>query len=133
MAGLLISACAGPDPPSGAARDTPVGAGRSPAATDPVPSFANTVWQVARSTAGDPGALYVFLSDGTLLIASFHGTPALGRWRHSGDSLTMTEEGLPHPVTVLAQSPDSFAIRISSPGEPVEIHFVRGARSGDAR
>ena len=130
--GLMLSGCAGPEPPGGAARPSADEASSSPS-TDTVPGFANTVWKVARSTAGDPGALYVFLGDGTLLIASANGTPALGQWRRTGDSLTMVEEGLPHPVTVLAQSADSFNIKIASPGDPVEIHFVPGAPRGTAR
>lgn len=132
-AGLLVSGCAGPEPPGGAPRETSAPAPSSAAVTDTVPGFANTVWKVARSTAGDPGALYVFLSDGTLLIASAHGTPALGQWRQSGDSLTMIEDGLRHPVTVRSQSADSFDITMMSPGDPVEIHFVPGAPRRGAR
>jgi hypothetical protein len=68
--------------------------------------------------------LYVFLSDGTLVITSPHGTPSLGRWQPAGDGLTMLEESISYPVTILALTPSAFRIRIDNPGEPVEIAFA---------
>ena len=91
-----------------------------------MPEFANRVWKVAKGSAGDPGTFYVFLSDGSMLIASPHGTPSLASWHYSGEVLTMVEEGLPHPATVLQSTPDTLAIRIVGSGEPVEMTFVPG-------
>jgi hypothetical protein len=79
-------------------------------------SLANRIWRVARSTAGDPGAYYLFLDDGSMLIASSHGTPAVGRWRLAGDTLTLLEEGIPHPGSIRTISPDRFGIRLGGPG-----------------
>jgi hypothetical protein len=87
-------------------------------------SFVNRVWQVGSSSSGEPGALYVFLSDGTLLITSAHGTPLLGTWKYEGGGLTMVEEGIPYKVDILKLSGDEFRIRSHNPGEPVEIGFV---------
>jgi hypothetical protein len=97
---------------------------RSGQAADPLPAFANRAWKVAASSGVERGTLYVFLGDGTLLIASAHGTPALGRWEPREDGLTLVEEGIRYPVDILAQAADSFRIRVHSPGEPLTISFV---------
>jgi hypothetical protein len=91
------------------------------------PDFANRVWKVAKGSEGDPGTFYVFLADGSLLVASPHGTPSLGDWHYSGDVLTMVEEGVPHQATLVRSTPDTFAIRIAGPGRPVLVTFVAGA------
>ena len=90
---------------------------------DTTPALANKVWRVA--SGSDTGAYYVFLSDGTLLIASNHGTPSLGRWSQAGDTVTLVEEGIAHPAAVLEQSDEALAIRLSGRGEPLDLHFTR--------
>jgi hypothetical protein len=92
-------------------------------ATSP-PGFINIVWKVSESPGVAPGTLYVFLSDGTLVVASPHGKPAVGTWRDAGGVLTMVEEGLPYQVDVLNVSHDEFRIRSHHPGKPAEITFV---------
>jgi hypothetical protein len=127
----IATACKRPAPltaPAGTASAgapaTPSGGGRAETA---VPDFANRVWKVAKGSQGDPGTYYVFLSDGSLLVSSPHGTPSLGSWHYSGEVLTMEEEGLPHQATVLRSTPDTFAVRLSGPGQPVLLTFVPGA------
>jgi hypothetical protein len=97
---------------------------RSGQAGSPLPAFANRAWKVAASSGVERGTLYVFLGDGTLLIASAHGTPALGRWEPREGGLTLVEEGIRYSVDILAQAADSFRIRVHSPGEPLTISFV---------
>jgi hypothetical protein len=87
-------------------------------------SFANRVWRVERSASVEPKTLYVFLSDGSLVITSDHGTPLLGTWKYEDGTLTMIEEGLPYDVDILELSGDRFRIRSNNPGEPVEIEFI---------
>jgi hypothetical protein len=130
---LLVAACSRPGSPAAPAGDVASaapGLGGKPAGGAPaetaVPEFANRTWKVAKGSAGDPGTFYVFLSDGSMLITSPHGTPSLGSWHYSGEVLTMVEEGLPHPATVLQSTADTLGIRISSSGEPVELTFVPG-------
>ncbi len=121
---LLVAACA-PAPDSGpgrAADSSPAGGATQP--TESTPALANKVWRVA--TGSDSGAYYVFVSDGTLLIASNHGTPALGRWKQAGDTVTLVEEGIPHPAAILEQSDEALALRLSGRGEPLELRFTRG-------
>jgi hypothetical protein len=114
---------------SGGAASAPTAPSSKPGALaeTAVPEFANRVWKVAKGSTGDPGTYYVFLSDGSMLIASPHGTPSLASWHYSGEVLTMVEEGLPHPATVLQSTPDTLAIRIVGSGEPVEMTFVPGS------
>jgi|SRR5665213_1090736 len=96
-------------------------------------AFENRVWKVKRSPTVEAVQLYVFLADGTLLIVSAHGTPALGKWRLEGEQMTMVEEGIPYRVTILHSSPDSFNIRMANPGEPVDIHFVPASTDAAGR
>ncbi len=131
--GLLLCACSRPAPPTTPASDLPSaappaasGESAAGAAHQPVPDFANRIWKVAKGSAGDPGTFYVFLSDGSMLITSPHGTPALGSWHYSGEVLTLVEEGLPHQATVLQATLDTLAIRIAGPGQPVAMTFVPG-------
>jgi hypothetical protein len=113
---LLVSACATPPtPPDVVAADA---RGSAPA------GFVNKVWSVRTSTSVAPGTLYVFLVDGTLLITSSTGTPALGKWTHSGGVFTMIEEGVPYKVDILSLSRDEFRIRSNNPGAPVEMTLV---------
>jgi hypothetical protein len=106
-----------PTPPSPAPSAVPA----PPAA--PI-TFVNRVWQVAESSAVTPGQLYVFLSEGTLVVASPTGTPSLGRWSRTGDGLTMIEEGISHPTDIVALTATEFRIRSHNPGQPVDIRLV---------
>ena len=127
----VTSACKRPSPltvpaSSAPADSTAAGAAAAGRAEAAVPLFANRVWKVAKGSQGDPGTFYVFLSDGSLLITSPHGTPSLSTWHYSGDVLTMVEEGLPHQATILRSTLDTFAISVAGPGQPVLLTFVPG-------
>ena len=87
-------------------------------------SFVNRVWAVTESKQVAPGDLRVFLSDGTLVMASPNAKPALGSWRYQDGRLTITEEGQEYPVDILFLRENAFRIRMHSPGEPVEILFA---------
>lgn len=95
------------------------------------PGFVDKVWRVEKSSAGAIGTLYVFLSDGTLLIASGTGTPALGAWTYEGGVLTMIEEGIPYKVEILHSTADELRIRSHNPGGAVDIALTRA--KGPAR
>lgn len=112
---LVVSACSTPPTPVAPAADTGVSA--------PV-GFVNKVWRVRTSTSVAPGTLYVFLADGTLVIASSTGAPALGKWTHNGGVFTMIEEGIRYKVDILSLSRDELRIRSNNPGEPVEMTLV---------
>ncbi len=116
---LLLSACSErstpSEPPPQAAAESAVG-------------FVNRVWTVSQSSSVTPGTLYVFLSDGTLVITSPHDKPALGIWRDETGVLTMVEQGLPYQVDVLSLSQDEFKIRSHNPGQPAEITLIPAER-----
>ena len=92
-------------------------------ATDPV-GFVNRVWKVSKSNAVTTGQLYVFLSEGTLVLASEHGTPRLGVWRYESDGLTMVEDGISYPTDIVSLTANELILRSHNPGEPVEITLV---------
>jgi hypothetical protein len=92
-------------------------------------SFVNVVWTVAESETVSKGTLYVFLSEGTLVIASPHGKPMLGSWRREGDGLVMVEESIAYPTDILHLDEKEFRIRSNNPGSPVEIRLVRADSS----
>ncbi len=107
------------------ATERPVSASSS-AATPP--DFVNRVWRVAESSAVAPGQLYVFLAEGTLVVASDTGTPSLGRWSRTGDGLTLVEEGRAYPTDIVSLTADEFRIRSHNPGQPVDIRLVPADR-----
>ena len=90
-------------------------------------AFENKVWQVAAGSDIPAGALYVFLSDNTLLITSATGTPAIGRWLSSGDGLVMIEEGMQYRTAIVELSPTRFVIRQQNPAGTVNIVLVPAA------
>ena len=99
----------------------------APAAPQGHADFVDVVWKVAASPTVAVGTLYVFLSDGTLVITSPHSKPALGTWtRKEPTALTMIEEGVAYPVEILQLDREQFRIRVTNPGDPVEITFARG-------
>lgn len=93
------------------------------------PGFTNRVWSVSRSTSVEPGTLYVFLEEGTLIVASPHGKPSLGTWKkEKKGELTMVEEGIPYRTEILALTPEEMTLRSHNPGEPVDITLVPADR-----
>ncbi len=111
---IVAAACSQQEAPPAAVAETS-------SQPTPGPTFINRVWQVSESSAVAAGSLYVFLSEGTLVMASTTGTPSLGKWTQENGKLTMIEEGIAYPTDVLELSTDTFRIRSNSPGEPVEI------------
>ena len=94
------------------------------------PTLSNRVWRVSASPTVELGTLYAFLAESTLVISSPHGTPSLGSWHFSGDSLVLVEEGIPYKAEVLSLTADGLTVRIHNPGEPVEITFVPAEGGG---
>jgi len=107
---LFASSCAPPasPPPKASDPSAPVG-------------FVNRVWKVTKSNAVTAGQLYVFLSDGTLVLASEHGTPRLGVWRYEDGGLTMVEDGISYPTDIVSLTANELVLRSHNPGEPVDI------------
>lgn len=90
--------------------------------------FVNKVWQIKTSNSIEPGMLYVFLSDGTLVMASPSSQPSLGRWTRTEKGLNLIEEGITYPTEILGLTRDEFRIRSLNPGDPVELQLAPAAR-----
>jgi hypothetical protein len=119
-----IYGCPAPDSTPPASSTSQAASPPAEVSGDAVSSFVNRVWAVAESQEIATGELRVFLSDGTLVMASSHATPAFGKWRYQEGKLIITEESLDYQVEILELNEDAFRIRILSPGEPIEILFV---------
>jgi len=91
-------------------------------------SFVNKVWQIKTSNSIEPGMLYVFLSDGTLVMASPSSQPSLGRWTRTEKGLNLIEEGITYPTEILSLTRDEFRIRSLNPGDPVELQLAPAVR-----
>jgi len=91
------------------------------------PSFTDIVWKVKDAAAGAPGALYVFLSDGTLVITRAGDKPMTGSWTEAGGELTMVEDGLSYRTEILELTAERFRIRSHNPGEPVDVSLVHAS------
>lgn len=80
--------------------------------------------RVVRRGAGD---LYVFLSDGSLVITSSNSKPALGKWRYEGGVLTMIETGLPYQADIVTLTRDEFTIKSHDAGAGHD--YIRSSRA----
>jgi len=96
-------------------------------------SFINKVWKVNKSNSVAAGQIYVFISDGTLVMTSPNGKPAFGSWTYKDRNLTMVEEGISYKVDILKLTKDEFNVKITDPGEGVEIEFVPATESEATR
>lgn len=125
---LLAVGCT---PPAAPTSNAPVAAnsnGNTTAAATPEQapaSFINKVWRVRESSGVAPGTLYVFLSEGTLVVTSPNSKPALGTWKQEGGgAFTMTEEGVAYKTDVLNLSANEFKIRSNNPGRAVDTTLI---------
>ncbi len=97
----------------------------NPATSSKAPAtFVNKVWSVRESPGVAAGTLYVFLSEGTLVITSPNSRPALGKWTYDQKILTMVEEGISYKVDILTLTADEFEILSHNPGGALEITMV---------
>jgi len=116
---VLASGCArSAAPPDHAAAPTVAAAPAVPV------TFVNRTWLVGDSSTVQPGGVYTFLADGTLVLTSPHGTPALGAWKRDASGLTLIEEGRPYAVDILRLDADAFWIRMHNPGPPVTLRLA---------
>lgn len=122
----LLANCSEPAAAPAPAESATPASPAAPAQPAAGPRFVNRVWTVESSTAVAPGTLYVFLSEGTLVIASPNAKPMLGSWKTSGDGLVMVEESISYPTDILKLDGSSFVIRSHNPGTPVDISLVPG-------
>lgn len=128
LGAVLVGSFAGACSPPESVPPVPDRPDAEAAATGSEASFVNRVWVVAESPQVAPGSLRVFLSDGTLVMASPHATPAFGTWRRNDGRLTIIEEGVEYDVDIVELNENEFRVRIYSPAEPVDIRFEPAER-----
>ncbi len=113
--------------PAAAAEPAPAAA---QAHAESAPTFVNKVWAVAESKRVAVGDLRTFLSNGTLVMASSHGAPAFGAWRHDGSRLTIVEDGMEYPTDILELNERAFRIRMHGSSRSTGIaRWRRGTAS----
>ena len=105
-------------------RSTPVNAPAPPiAATDLAAGpLVNTVWRVTSANRA-PGTLFVFLSNGTLVMTSCVEVYRLATWRaESADRLTIVEDtAVQYTADIRALSQDSLSLRLNLRSEQVDL------------
>jgi len=121
---LALSACDNPTPATASGSAAPTAVTTAPAPCKPAAPFIDRIWRVRESSAVAPGTLYVFLSDGTLLVAADKQAPSFWRWTYENGALTMIEESVAYPTDILTLNDKEFTIRSHNPGEAVLITLV---------
>jgi hypothetical protein len=88
------------------------------------PRLENRVWARVDSTGVPTGELYVFLGEGSLVIASTAGTPSVGAWTRAGGGLTLTEEGIGYDTEILRLDHGELLLRSHNPGGALDLRFL---------
>lgn len=88
------------------------------------PAHVNRVWEVKASNGVAPGQLYVFLSEGTMVMASPNGRPVVGAWEGTEKELTLIEGGTPYKTEVLALSDKELRLRMHHTAGQIEMTLV---------
>ena len=84
--------------------------------------FTDRVWW--RTDQGSaPGAMQVFLSNGTLISDSCFETYRLSSWRQDGDAITWSEDGAEISARVASVGAAELVLRVSLTGGEEEQHF----------
>ena len=124
---LFATACAGDVPTQDSAESsTPISSQTAAAqATGPAPGFlVNTVWRVTSGNRA-PGTLFVFLSNGTLVMTSCVEVYRLATWRsETTDRLTIAEDTtVQYTADIQALSETSLSLRLNLRSEQVDLTF----------
>jgi uncharacterized membrane protein len=100
-----------------------------PVAPSPPAGFLDKVWMVTDSPAGKTMDRYVFLYDGTYVVASKDGAPRVGKWSWDGFKLTMMDDALPYQAEILSLSDSTFEIRIRHMGRNFDVAMIPATAS----
>ena len=122
---VMASACnqstapAEAPPPSA----TPVADSATDTPLPPTPSFTDRVW--LRADAGSaPGAMQVYLSDGTLISDSCFETYRLSSWRLEGEDLVWSEDGIDIRARLVSVDSNALVLRLMLRGGEEEQRFT---------
>ena len=102
---------------------TPVADSAMDTPATPTPSFTDRVW--LRADAGSaPGAMQVYLSDGTLISDSCFETYRLSNWRLEGEELVWSEDGIDIRARLVSVDADALVLRVMLRGGEEEQRFT---------
>ena len=90
--------------------------------------FVDRVWTVVES-AGGPGDLYVFLSDGTFIRTSKGAVPSVGKWSWDGTRITYVESVLPYQAEIDSLTESYFRFTIHFMDQSWELGLVPATAS----
>ena len=90
----------------------------------------NKVWSVTAPPERAPGSLYIFVADGTLMMASCVETYRLATWQSQGDDRFLVTEDptTSYVVRVIDQGERDLRLRLELVGEYVDLEL----RAADA-
>jgi uncharacterized membrane protein len=94
--------------------------GNEPAALS---TFTNRVWTVVES-AGGPGDLYIFLSEGTFIRASEGGGPDIGKWSWDGKQLTVLWDTMPYTADIDSLTDSYFKLTFHLVSRSFDVALV---------
>ena len=101
---------------------TPVADSATDTPATPTPSFTDRVW--LRADAGSaPGAMQVYLSDGTLISDSCFETYRLSSWRLEGEELVWSEDGIDIRARLVSVDANALVLRVMLRGGEEEQRF----------
>ena len=101
---------------------TPVADSATDTPATPTPSFTDRVW--LRADAGSaPGAMQVYLSDGTLISDSCFETYRLSSWRLEGEELVWSEDGIDIRARLVSVDSNALVLRVMLRGGEEEQRF----------
>lgn len=114
----LLIGCEGTPAP------VPPRADAAAASDEPRSPLTDRVWMRSDST-GMPGAMRVFLSDGTLLLDSCWETYRLERWTLEADSaIRWSEDGRNIRASIVSLADDGLVLRVNGESQPYEAASV---------
>jgi hypothetical protein len=119
---LTASACDRSTAPAPAPSALPIADSAMNTPATPTPSFTDRVW--LRADAGSaPGAMQVYLSDGTLISDSCFETYRLSSWRLEDEELVWSEDGIDIRAH-LSVDADALVLRVMLRGGEEEQRFT---------
>jgi hypothetical protein len=102
---------------------TPVADSATDTPATSTPSFTDRVW--LRTDAGSaPGAMQLYLSDGTLLSDSCFETYRLSSWRLEGEELIWSEDGIDIRARLVSVDANTLVLRVMLRGGEEEQRFT---------
>jgi len=127
---VLVAACdrgaAPAEQPASAAMPPSAPAAETSAAQASTPGLTDQVWWRADQGSA-PGAMQVFLGNGTLISDSCFETYRLSSWRQDGDQVMWSEDGVEIKARVASVDAGALVLQVHLSGGEEEQRFAAAA------